>query len=249
MNGVPEVRRFGLLGRDIQYSKSPEIWQTIWERQGVRDCTFELIDTTDPLAILEDIKSYPTWRGLMVTTPYKEMVMTYLDDLSNSTKKVGAVNAININEGKLTGHNTDLFGFVHSIKPLKVRGQALVLGSGGASKAVQAGLSEMGIGHIVVSRSPHGDMIPYEAVTPDLLRSFSLIINATPLGGPKMPDTPPPIPYHALTASHILYDLSYIDEVTAFLKAAPIYCTKINGAAMLQLQAEEAWRIFLDQEK
>lgn len=241
------ARRFGLLGQNIQYSKSPAIWKQIWADQGVVDCAFELIDTDKPLAILEEVKSDPSWQGIMVTTPYKELVMPYLDVLSEVATKVGAVNTIKIGKGKLIGFNTDVYGFVKSLDNHRISKGALILGSGGASKAVRYGLEMMGVATTIVSRTPHRTMIGYEDITPERLMDIDLIVNATPLGGPKMPNTAPALPYQSLTPQHILYDLSYSQQ-SSFLEAAPERCTKLNGEAMLLLQAEEAWRIFSGQE-
>lgn len=243
------MNRYALLGRGIGYSKSPEIWQAIWAKEGVRDCSFELVDCDDPELFLRALQKDGSWKGFMVTTPYKEWMYENVDLASEVAKGVGAVNAVQLVGQRLYGYNTDVVGFAKSLQHLDLdtHCSALILGSGGASKAVAFALKGLGITSFIVSRYPKdgSGMIGYDHLTPNYVaEQVQLIVNATPLGGPKMPSELPPIPYDALGEGHILYDLSYDRRYEGFFKAAPETCTKINGERMLQLQAEEAWHIF-----
>lgn len=237
--------RYGLLGHNISYSRSPEIWEKIWKAEAVT-ASYELIDTDDPKAFIERVRSTPSWRGFSVTTPYKEWIIPHLDELTDVAIGVGAVNAVKVAEGCLIGHNTDVEGFLSPL-PQGLR-RALILGSGGAAKAVRYALESIGIETWVVSRSAERGDLTYEKVTPQRLKEIDMIVNATPLGSAKYPDTPPPIPYRYLTSQHLLYDLSYT-EGTAFLTSAPSQCPKLDGKEMLLQQAVAAYRFFTHQPK
>lgn len=237
------IRRYGLIGKGISYSQSPEIWQEIWQREGINDCCFEIIDTDEIVSFIEQFRSDPSWVGLMVTTPYKESVFPLLDLLSLEAQEIGAVNMIAKSEDQLVGYNTDVDGFLRPLSKYKLKGKALVLGSGGASKAVCYAVRSLGLDVIVVSRTPSKGEIDYDQVTPSLVASIRLIVNATPLGGPLYPNEVPNIPYSTLGKEHILYDLSYTPPLK-FLSAAPKECLKIDGREMLRSQADEANRIF-----
>lgn len=236
-------RRFGLIGKGISYSLSPEIWRDIWHREEISDSTFEVIDTDSPHQIIERFRSDSSWKGLMVTAPYKESIIPFLDDLSPEAQQIGAVNTIAKVNDQLIGFNTDAAGFLAPLISYNLEGNALVLGSGGASRAVRYALESIGMKVVVVSRFPKGQEISYRDVTSSFLSSFRLIVNATPLGGPRFPNEYPDIPYLSLGAEHILYDLSYSLPIK-FLSMAPNDCVKITGEVMLRGQAEEANKIF-----
>lgn len=243
------MNRYALLGKGIGYSRSPEIWGAIWAKEGVTDGSFELVDCDDPDRFLQELQEKGLWKGVMVTTPYKEWMYERVDIASDIAKSVGAVNAVKRVGQQLFGYNTDVVGFAKSLQHLDLNTtrKALILGSGGASKAVAFALKGLGIDPIMVSRHPAegGGMIAYESLTPNYIKEeVQLIVNATPLGGPKMPHEVPPIPYHAVGKGHILYDLSYDSHFAGFLNAAPEGCIKMNGERMLYLQAEAAWHIF-----
>ncbi|MBR8760507.1 Shikimate dehydrogenase (NADP(+)) [Porphyromonas levii] len=237
------TRKYGLIGKGISYSRSPEIWQELWQKEGVGDCSFEIIDTDNPQSIIQQFRLDPSWYGLMVTTPYKETVLPLLDTLSIEAQEVGAVNAIAKSNGSLIGYNTDIAGFLAPLEGYLLEGNALVLGSGGASKAVRYALKSIGMNVAIVSRSPREGELSYNEVTTSYLASTRIIVNATPLGGPLFPDRCPDIPYSALTDKHILYDLSYLPPLR-FLSVAPATCIKINGEDMLRAQAGVANGIF-----
>lgn len=179
----------------------------------------------------------------MVTTPYKEAVLPFLDSLSPEAEGVGAVNAIAKEGDRLVGYNTDVGGFLAPLRGRTSEGKALVLGSGGASKAVVYALRSIGMEVQVVSRSRGGGAIGYEEVTPSLLQEVALLVNATPLGGPKYPTVFPPIPWERLGEAHTVYDLSYLPPF-GVLAITPEGPPKIDGRQMLRHQAELANQIF-----
>lgn len=232
--------KYGLLGQNIAYSQSPQIWNQIWASEGIT-ASFELIDTKEPQSFIDQVRKDQSWKGFTVTTPYKEWVMEQLDDLTEVARGVGAVNTVKHANGQLIGHNTDVEGFLAPL-PSGLK-HSLILGSGGAAKAVRYALEHIGVSTKVVSRSPERGDLVYGQVTPQLLESVDLIVNATPLGSAKYPQIAPPIPYDALTNQHLLYDLSYTED-TAFLISAPARCRKLDGKEMLYLQAVAAFRFF-----
>ena len=186
-------------------------------------------------------------KGLNVTIPYKESVIEYLDDLDDIAQKIGAVNCIKIDEIQRVGYNTDYAGFRDSLKPLlkKHHTKALVLGTGGASKAVVYALNEMGIQTTLVSRKAGTTELTYQQLTKEIIAQHPIIINCTPVG--MYPDIQlcPEIPYAFITAQHILYDLIYNPGKTLFLeKGEKQGATIKNGLEMLELQAEYAWEIW-----
>lgn len=205
---------------------------------------FEIKDVAEVRAI---IPSHPELKGLNVTIPHKEAVIPYLDELTPEAKKIGAVNTIRVGE-TLIGHNTDYIGFMNSLTPLlnyTIHQKALILGTGGASKAVAHALTDLGLEWKYVSRSRAVDRLGYEELTADVLSQYTVIINATPLGTYPNVDTCPAIPYEHLTENHLLYDLVYNPEVTLFLSKGKEQGAMIkNGKEMLELQALAAWEFW-----
>lgn len=205
-----------------------------------------------PLSAIEDftslINSQKDLVGLNVTIPYKEAVIPYLDALDDTARDIGAVNTIKIAEGKLKGFNTDVFGFMQSIMQFVEphHNSALILGTGGSSKAVAWSLKKMGIDYLFVSRNPaSGQEISYDALNQDVIRQNKIIINSTPRGMFPLVDDAPEIPYENITPSHLLFDLVYNPEETLFLKKGKQQQAKTkNGLEMLQLQAERSWQIW-----
>lgn len=242
---------FGLLGRSLSHSFSQTYFTQKFHNLELSDHRYELFEvaTIDELPRL--LAQHPDLRGLNVTIPYKEQVWPFLNEVASSAARVGAINVIEFKEdGRLVGHNTDCVGFRDSLRSFLPPGdlgnlRALVLGSGGAAKAVEVALRDLGIGYWVVSRNPLGTGLTYEELTPLLLQEHQLIINATPLGTVPNVHECPPIPYPYLRPQHYLYDLTYNPTETEFMKrgAAAGAQTK-NGFEMLCLQAEAAWKIW-----
>lgn len=238
--------KYGLIGKQIEYSFSRGYFKQKFEDEGI-DASYVNFDLAE-LSEFESVKKEEHLKGLNVTIPYKTAIMSHLDDIDPEAKAIGAVNTIKFQNGKLTGYNTDVYGFMNSIQPLLKphHKQALVLGSGGASKAICYGLTKMGIDYKIVTRTPSGlDQIGYEAISQDVLNQYQIIINCTPLGTyPNIEDSPN-IPYEHLSPDHLLYDLVYNPEKTSFMKKGRAQgCQTTNGYQMLILQAEKAWEIW-----
>lgn len=239
------MKTYGLIGKNISYSFSRNYFTEKFSKLGIIDCqylNFDLNTIENFRGILsEDIK------GLNVTIPYKEQIMPFLDAIDNEARIIGAVNTIKTSGGKLTGYNTDAIGFEKALKPyLKTfHKKALVLGTGGASKAVKYVLEKLGISVSLVSRHPKGNIIGYETIDQDSMCSHLLIVNCTPLGTFPGVEAHPEIPYQYITSRHILFDLIYNPAETAFLrKGKEQGAIIVNGLKMLEFQAEEAWRIW-----
>lgn len=242
-------RLFGLLGRDISYSFSRGYFSKKFTQLNLENhnyVNFDLPRIEDFPSILEDNEGV---RGINVTIPYKEEVMPYLDKIDKTAKEIGAVNTIKITKrGNLKGYNSDVVGFEKSIKPLlkKHHKKALILGTGGASKAIAYALKRNGIKYKFVSRNPEGKkQISYNVLSQEIIEDYTVIVNSTPLGTSPDIDKCPAIPYQFLTSKHLLYDLIYNPEVSKFLSNGKEKGAIIkNGYEMLELQAEESWRIW-----
>lgn len=241
------MKTYGIIGFPLTHSFSQQYFTEKIAREGISDAGFQIF----PLTTIEEfptlLTDQPSLKGLAVTIPYKEKVLQYISNLSEEVKQVGAANCIRIREGDLTAFNTDIIGFERSfIKNLRPQHKkALVLGTGGASKAVQYVLKKLGIEFLVVSRSPVENLIRYADITETIIQDHSIIINSTPLGMSPSENTCPDIPYHLLTADHYLYDLVYVPAKTLFLqKGEDRGATIENGFEMLIIQAEENWRIW-----
>lgn len=186
-------------------------------------------------------------KGLNVTIPYKEQIIPYLDELDPKAEKIGAINTIKITEKGLKGFNTDAFGFQKSLEPLlrPHHTKALILGTGGASKAVRFVLEELGIEATYVSRNPKKGQFTYTDLNQKILLEHNIIINCTPLGTSPNIEAKPDIPYQFITKNHLLYDLIYNPAKTTFLALGEAQgATSCNGYEMLVLQAEKAWEIW-----
>lgn len=249
--------KYGLIGYPLSHSFSKKYFTEKFEKENISDCEYNLypIDNIDQLPQL--IADNPALCGLNITIPYKESVIPYLDELDETAKAVGAVNCIKIVSGteykvsRLIGFNTDVYGFRQSIKPfLEIQHErALILGTGGASKAVAFVLKEIGIECFFVSRNKEQDsgnkIFLYEELTDYIISAFKLIVNTTPLGMYPNVNVAPEIPYQSLLPSHLLYDLVYNPAETEFLKRGKLQgASTVNGLSMLHLQAEEAWTIW-----
>lgn len=239
--------RYGLIGKPLSHSFSQRYFTEKFEREGLVDHRYDLfeLDSIDELRAL--VGETSGLRGLNVTIPFKQTVLPLLDAVDRLAAAVGAVNTIRVEGGKLIGFNTDVEGFRQTLMPLRQgrKPRALVLGSGGASRAVAFVLKELGIKFRVVSRSRERGDMTYDLVEPIVVDVCTLIINTTPLG--MHPDTAslPPIPYEAIGPKHVLIDLVYNPERTAFLSEGQRRGAAIaNGSQMLRAQAEASWRIW-----
>lgn len=240
--------KFGLVGKDISYSFSRGYFADKFENEDL-PYTYVNFDLQSIEELDDIIKNTPNLKGLNVTIPYKEDVMPLLDDLNKRARKIGAVNTIKITRyQKLIGYNTDYYGFKNSLQPhlKKHHKRALILGTGGASKAIAHALKKLKIQYDYVSRSEkEGVKFLYSDLTDDIISSYTIIINCTPIGTFPNVNECPDIPYDAITEKHILYDLIYNPEQTKFLSCGDIKgATTINGLEMLELQAEKSWEIW-----
>lgn len=241
------MRVFGLIGNPLTHSFSKKYFTQKFETENITGCRYELypLDNIDQLPGL--LQQEPALEGINITIPYKEQVLAYLDEQSPAVQQIKACNCIRIVDGKMVGHNTDVLGFQqslqHQLKPHHTK--ALILGTGGAAKAVAFALEQLQLAYQYVSRRPGDNTIGYGDLTPELMQSHTLIINTTPLG--TYPDTEkaPPIPYTLLTDRHHLYDLVYNPAATLFLRKGKELGAQVqNGADMLVIQAEESWKIW-----
>jgi len=246
---------FGLIGYPLTHSFSEGYFTEKFAREGISD---QFRYETYPLAQLSElpalIASKPGLLGLNVTIPYKEAVIAYLDELSPAAAEIGAVNTILFKEGKSIGYNTDVIGFENSLATfLRANGgpsaNALILGTGGAAKAIAWVLGKNKVNFHYVSRNPSAGQISYEDVNEELCAGIDLIVNTTPLGMAPNIETCPDIPYHCLGKGHRLYDLVYNPAETLFLKHGRLQgAANLNGLAMLHGQAEAAWSIWRNKE-
>jgi len=243
-------RKFGLIGLTVSHSFSKVYFDEKFFREGLRDYHYDLY----PLNTIDDLKKLleenPELCGLNVTIPYKEKVIKFLSEVDADATRIGAVNVISIKDGKLKGFNTDSDAFLETVRkwfPLKENSKALILGTGGSSKAVREALKKLNITFETVSREAGKATYTYESLekNPSIISSANLIINTTPLGMSPNTETAPPIDYELLTPEHYVYDLIYNPARTQFLQKAEMRGSKIkNGLEMLQVQAEKAWAIW-----
>ncbi|UII75254.1 shikimate dehydrogenase [Flagellimonas sp. HMM57] len=238
--------RYGLLGKDISYSFSKGYFTRKFKELKLDNYSYENFDLAD-ISKFKRLLSENTIRGLNVTIPYKEQIIPFLTELDGTAKIIGAVNTIKITENGLKGYNTDFYGFQKSIEPYikKHHTKALILGTGGASKAISFVFKELGISYSYVSRTKKNDYLIYEELDKETIETHTVIVNCTPLGTFPNINEKPSIPYKFLNNRHFLFDLIYNPEKTAFLKEGEKMEASIcNGLKMLQLQAEKAWGIW-----
>ena len=243
------MHKLGLLGKNISYSFSRGYFKSKFEREGINNITYENFDIEDISIFPSIIQNTEGLKGLNVTIPYKQAVMPFLDKIDEKAKAIGAVNTIKVKKnGKLVGYNTDCYGFKKSLKPyLKAHHKtALILGTGGASKAVAYVLKELGIAYEYVSRTASPNVrFTYDDLNESIIDEFEIIINCSPLGTFPNIENCPNIPYGGISEKHILYDLIYNPLETKFLKIGKEHnATTINGLKMLELQAEKSWSIW-----
>ncbi|MBT8320131.1 MAG: shikimate dehydrogenase [Eudoraea sp.] len=242
-----QQHRFGLVGRNIAYSFSRGYFKEKFLKMGLKQYRYDNFDLEDISQFSELIEENPDLVGLNVTIPYKESIIPYLKVLDPVATAIGAVNTIKIASEGLLGYNTDAYGFEQALLPfLKPHHrQALILGTGGASKAVAYVLKKLQIAYRFVSRKPGSDHLNYEDLDQETIRTHYLIINCTPLGTWPETAAKPRIPYDSLNNKHLLFDLIYNPEKTTFLKEGEKRGSRIsNGGKMLELQADKSWEIW-----
>lgn len=242
------MHKLGLLGRNISYSFSKGYFSKKFETESL-PYVYENFDLERISEFNSVLQNNPELIGFNVTIPYKEQIIPLLNTLDDTAKEIGAVNTVKVQkDGTLKGYNTDYYGFQASLQPfLKAQHKtALILGTGGASKAVAYALKNLGISFEFVSRTPRENVkFIYKDLTEDIIKEHTVIINCTPLGTHPNVNQCPDIPYDGLTPEHLVYDLIYNPEQTKFLTCGDIKnAITVNGSKMLELQAEKAWEIW-----
>ncbi len=246
--------KYGLIGYPLGHSFSIGYFNEKFENEGT-DATYENFEIPSIEQFPEIIDTNPELRGLNVTIPYKEKVISYLDTLSPEARAIGAVNVIKVeHRGKkvvLKGYNSDVIGFTRSIEPLLERyhKKALILGTGGAAKAIDFGLKSLGLETLYVSRYERRGAITYQQVTAEVIREYPVVVNCTPTGMYPHADECPLLPYEAMDSRTLLYDLIYNPDETMFLKKGKVQgATVKNGLEMLLLQAFASWQFWNEKE-
>lgn len=242
------MKRFGLIGKKLGHSFSAKYFAEKFEREGLQECDYSLYELPE-IECVKEFMLTPNLVGFNVTIPYKQQIIPYLDALDAQAREVGAVNCVKIGcDGRRVGYNTDVDGIRLSLDKLlgeeKVSA-ALILGTGGASQAVQYVLRERGISYKVVSREKDKADLTYDDLTQDVMATHRLIINASPVGMYPACENCPNIPYAMLSGSHYLFDLVYNPLTTRFMElGAEQGAATLSGIDMLYAQAESAWRIW-----
>jgi len=241
--------KFGIIGKNISYSFSRKYFLEKFKKMGLDNYQYYNFD-------IPEIEEFPfllyhredEFKGLNVTIPYKEAIIKYLDEVDDEAQNIGAVNTVKItDENKLVGYNTDMFGFQKSIEPLlkSHHKKALILGTGGASKAIAYVLKKLNIDFKSVSRTERENSFTYEMLDAEIMNDYSIIVNCTPIGTHPNIEDSPVIPYQFITDKHLLYDLIYNPAETKFLQEGKKQGASIkNGLEMLELQAEKSWEIW-----
>lgn len=245
------MEQYGIIGHPLQHSFSAEYFNEKFRNESI-DAIYNAFDIDRIEKVQEIIASHPTLGGLNVTAPYKEKIIEYLDELSPEIRKIGACNVIKVDRGgggtpRLIGYNTDYIAFKQSITPMleSHHKAALVLGTGGAAKAVQLVMKELGIDAVLVSRYNRPGTVNYKNLTTDDLHTYNVIINATPCGMFPKSDDCPNIPYEGVNSHTLMYDLIYNPDITRFLYNGQRQGATIkNGLEMWLLQAEATWKIW-----
>ena len=245
------MEKYGLIGYPLGHSFSISYFNQRFQDEGI-DAVYENFEISSIEELDEVIGANPELKGLNVTIPYKEKVIPYLDSITPEARAIGAVNVIKVtHEGrntKLKGFNSDVIGFTKSIEPMlekKWHKKALILGTGGASKAINFGLRHLGLETVFVSRYERPDTIQYDKITPDVVKEYNVIVNCTPLGMYPKTEECPQLPYEAMDSHTILYDLIYNPDETLFMKRGAQYGAQTkNGLEMLLLQAFASWEFW-----
>lgn len=237
---------YGLIGYPLTHTFSPSYFAQKFAQLGIA-AQYDVFPISHIELFPDLLKQHPSLKGLNVTIPYKELIFPYLDEVDAVAQQIGAVNCVHLQNGHTKGYNTDVIGFEQSLTPLLQphMKQALILGTGGASKAVAYALQRLGIGYRLVSRKAHTAGITYDDVTADLIQQHHLIINCTPVGMYPNVDACVQLPFEGITNRHLVYDLIYNPSTTQLLQHALQRGASIkNGYEMLVLQAEAAWQLW-----
>ncbi len=244
------MKKYGLIGFPLKHSFSITYFNEKFQSEGI-DAEYVNFEIPHISEIVKVVNENANLNGLNVTIPYKEQVIPYLDEVDKDAAAIGAVNVIKIvrskNKTRLIGYNTDITGFTQSIRPHleEHHKKALILGTGGSSKAVRYGLQKLGIESTHVTRTPKPGMLTYGELTPEVMAEHTVIVNCTPVGMYPKVDDCPDIPYQLLTPNHLLYDLLYNPNTTLFMKKGEAKgAVTINGLEMLLLQGFEGWEIW-----
>jgi shikimate dehydrogenase len=251
---MSEMRKFGLIGYPLGHSFSKGYFSEKFLKEHITGCSYENFPIPDIGLLPKLLADEPDLQGLNVTIPYKSEVFSYIDKLDPEASEIGAVNVLKIKRTgervQLTGYNSDVTGISDSLLP-HLHGNiknAIVLGTGGSSRAVCYVLRKLGLNITQVSRSNRPGMINYSEITPEIIKEASLIVNTTPLGMFPATEHRPEIDYTLLNSNHILFDLVYNPEITLFLRSGiERGCTVVTGLKMLHSQAERAWQIWNDE--
>ncbi|QHL88667.1 shikimate dehydrogenase [Nibribacter ruber] len=239
---------YGLIGFQLSHSFSKGYFTEKFKAENIQNSAYQLFELNSIAEFPELLRAHPNLHGLNVTIPYKEAIIPFLDRLDPAAAAIGAVNVVKFEHGALVGYNSDYLGFMQSLQkfyPCHPQSKALVLGTGGAAKAVLAALKHLHISYTLVSREKRPGMITYQELTPAQMAAATLIVNTSPVGTYPNVQEAPAIPYELLSAQHYLYDLVYNPPVTEFMKRGQAMGAKtINGYEMLCLQAEAAWQIW-----
>lgn len=249
------MQLYGLLGYPLGHSFSAKYFAEKFEKENI-DAEYHNFEYASVEDAMHFLKQSAELKGFNVTIPHKQNVIPYLQQLSPEAKAIGAVNVVCIKtnehgQQRLIGCNSDVIGFTESIRPLlspSLHTHALVLGTGGASKAVVYGLKSLGVSPMYVSRTPADGRLTYADLTPEIIARYKVIVNCSPVGMFPKVDQCPDIPYHLLTPEHLLYDLVYNPLETMFMKKGQEQGAVVkNGLEMLHLQAEAAWKMWHDE--
>ena len=248
--------KYGLIGYPLGHSFSISYFNQKFADEGI-NAKYENFEIASIDELTEVLDRNPNLRGLNVTIPYKEKVIPFLDSISPEARAIGAVNVIRVTHEKgnaiLKGFNSDVIGFTQSIEPMldkKWHKKALILGTGGASKAINYGLKSLGLETVFVSRYEKDDTITYKQVTPEIIKEYNVVVNCTPLGMYPKTEVCPDLPYEAMDNHTILYDLIYNPDQTLFMRRGQEYGADVkNGLEMLLLQAFASWEFWHGKEK
>ena len=243
--------KYGLIGYPLGHSFSISYFNQKFADEGI-NAKYENFELPSIDMLTEILDKNPELKGLNVTIPYKEKVIPFLDAISPEARAIGAVNVIKVTHEKgktrLKGYNSDVIGFTQSIEPMldkKWHKKALILGTGGASKAINFGLKSLGIASVFVSRYERPNTIQYDKITPEVIKEYNVIVNCTPVGMYPHTEEFPPLPYEAMDSHTILYDLIYNPDQTLFMRKGAQYGADVkNGLEMLLLQAFASWEFW-----